>query len=847
LTADRWAEIERVYHATLDRAAGDRAAFLDEACAGDEVLLREVRSLLAYEPASAEFLERPALEQAATELARDAGGSLTGKQIAGYEVLSLLGAGGMGEVYRAREVRLDREVALKVLPAEVASNANYIRRFEAEARSASGLSHPNIVTIYAVGEEGGTAYIAMELVEGRTLRELLADTPPTLKATLDLAVQLADALSAAHGRGIVHRDLKPENVMVTPQGLVKVLDFGIAKSERGRDFPAPAGSPLSTRPGATEAGTILGTVGYMSPEQAAGLPAGPTSDQFSFGRILYEMLAGGIPAEHPEVIQNLDPPLRAVLARSLAADPRERYPDTRELAIELRRIRETEERREERRGSTRRRAVWLGVATAVAAGAGFASWRFWPRGRGVRSLAVLPFANPLGDEKVEYLCDGIAESLTRGFSRLPSMSVKPRSAVANFREKRIDPREAGRRLAAEAVVSGTVALRSGRLHITAELVDVSTGIRLWSNSYDRSAGDALGAQNEIAKAIVDEGLHLKLTSEDRRQLRTPTKDPAAYQLYLQAIHLWEKETEADYLEARGLLRDALDRDPAFALAYAALATTYSVTAVDGYERPAEAWPEVSRYVRLAFNFDPDLPDAHAEAASALFYFQWDWAGAEQEWNIALRSRGGDLVPDFLYSRALQRWALGRPDEALALTKEARGLDPVSPAFILKEAAFLLHTKQLDRAASLYESVIGTNPGDPRAYFGLAEVRRVQERFDEAIDSIRRARDVADGPDPGEILSTARAEDGFRRIDRWLAQEELDALRSRMMEGSYTSPLDMARAFARLGDREKVFSYFDSAFQDRSAGLVFLNVDRAWDAVRDDPRFLAAVRRVGLPG
>jgi eukaryotic-like serine/threonine-protein kinase len=232
LTANRSAEIDRVYHAVLQRDPGERASFLVEECAGDEELLGEVRSLLAYEPDAALFLERPALELAAKELAQDVGASLAGQRIAGYDVLTFLGAGGMGEVYRAREMRLDREVALKVLPAEVASNASYIRRFEAEARSASGLSHPNIVTIYAVGEEGGLSYIAMELVEGRTLRELLADAPPTLKAALDLAVQLADALSAAHGRGIVHRDLKPENVMVTPEGLVKVLDFGIDADPR---------------------------------------------------------------------------------------------------------------------------------------------------------------------------------------------------------------------------------------------------------------------------------------------------------------------------------------------------------------------------------------------------------------------------------------------------------------------------------------------------------------------------------------------------------------------------------------------------------------------------------------
>jgi tetratricopeptide (TPR) repeat protein len=426
------------------------------------------------------------------------------------------------------------------------------------------------------------------------------------------------------------------------------------------------------------------------------------------------------------------------------------------------------------------------------------------------------------------------------------VSVKPRSAVANFRGKRIDPREAGRRLAAEAVVSGTVVQRSGRLHITAELVDVSSGARLWSSSYDRPAGDVLGAQNEIATAIFDEGLHLRLTSEDRQQLRTPTKDPAAYELYLRAIHLWERETEADYVAARGILHQALARDPTFALASVALATTYSVMAVDGYEKPASAWSNVTRLVRQALDWDADLPDAHAEAASALFYFQWDWAGAEQEWNRALQSRGGGFVPDFLTARALQRWALGRPDEALALARKARELDPLSPAFILKEADFLLYLDQLDSAARLYEGVIGTHQGDPRAYFGFAEVRRAQGRFDDAIDSLRLALNEAGDDSLGNLLATARGVEGYRRIERSIAQKELDALSDRLADGAYTSPLDFARAFARLGERERAFGYFASAFEDRSAGLVFLNVDRAWDSVRDDPRFRSAVRRVGLP-
>jgi serine/threonine protein kinase/tetratricopeptide (TPR) repeat protein len=821
-----------------------------------------VQSLLAYEAEADQFLERPALAHAADAIVRDAGGSLAGARIAGFEVLSLLGVGGMGEVYRAREVRLDREVALKVLPADVALDPAYARRFEEEARSASGLNHPNIVTIYGVGEDGDVAYIAMELVEGRTLREILAGGALSWKATLDIAVPLAEAIAAAHARGIVHRDLKPENVMVTPEGHVKVLDFGIAKRERVGAPATPTSAARTPPSGVTEAGTLVGTAGYMSPEQAAGLPAGPASDQFSFGLILYEMLAGrrafdrdtptasldAITAESPQPIEALNPavppPLRSVIDRCLATDPAARYPGAGALAGELRRIREARVR--DQGFLTRRRAAVLGIAAAVAIGIGIASWRLRPRSPVVRSLAVLPFANPLQDEEVEYLCDGITESLIRGISRLPSLTVKPRSAVSNFKGQTIDPREAGRRLSADAVVSGSVERRSGRVHIETELVSVTTGARLWSHSYDRAAGDVLAARNEIVESIVRDGVRLELTGDDRRQLRAPTANAEAYELYLRAIHSWGSETEEGYLDARGLLQQALKLDPTFALAYGALATTHAIMAIDGYEKPADAWSSVTRLVRRALDLDPDLPDAHSEAAAALFYFQWDWAGAERAWNRALESRGGGFLPDFLTARALQRWAVGRTDEALQLARRARELDPLSPVYVLKEADFLLLGGQLDEAGRLYENVIGVAPNDPRAYFGLAEVRRQQGRPDDAIASLGRIFDAAGDESLHELLTDARGLEGYRRIERALAERELAALRGRLEEGRYTSPLYLARAYARLGDRERALAHIDSAFEERSPGLVFLNVDRAWDRVRDDPRFREAVRRVGLP-
>ena len=864
MPADRWRQVERLYNEAMDRDAADRDAFLDGACAGDTELRRELASLVRYGVAADGFLGRPALLDAAQGLAQDAAPRAP-RQIGGYELLSLLGAGGMGVVYRARDVRLEREVALKVLEPSIASDPGYRHRFEEEARAASRLNHPNIVTIYGVGEADGTPYIAMELVQGRTLRELLTGEPWPARAALDVAGPLAEALAAAHGAGIVHRDLKPENIMVTPEGRVKVLDFGIAKRGRGTSL-APRGSrSLAAASLVTEAGTILGTAGYMSPEQASGFPAGPQSDQFAFGAILYELLSGRRAFERSTkaetlaaiVGEQLPPlpvrsggapaPLRDVVRRCLAKDPGERYPDTRDLAAALRRIGGRSSDAGAAAGLTRRRALWLGGALTAAVVAGVASWQLWPRDPGIRSLAVLPFANLTQDGDAEYLADGMTEGLIHGLSRTPSLTVMARSLVFNFKGKRVDPRAVGRQLGADAILTGSLTRRSERLLVSAELVSVASGAQLWGATYDRPATDVLRVQDDIARAVVETGMHLRLRDEDRRRLaRPPTADVDAYELYLRAIHRFENGTEDDYLAARDLLNQALARDPSFALAYAALATTYAVTAVDGFARPLDAWPASSRNVRQALDLDADLPDAHAAAASIAFFFDWDWARADREWNLALQARGGDIDPTFLMAYALQQWALGRLDAARDLAHQARMMDPLSPAFVAREADFCLRAGRLEEAAGLYEKAVREAPDDPRAYFGLAETRYEQGRFEDAIDARRRGHLLAGDGALRDVLSAARGADGYHQIERMTARLQIEALDARAAGGGYVSPLDYARACAVLGEKGCALRRLEEALADRAPGLVFLRVDRAWDAVRSDPSFRAAERRVGFP-
>ena len=773
----------------------------------------------------------------------------------------------MGEVYRARDLKLGREVALKVLAASFASDPGYLRRFEDEARSASVLNHPNIVTIYGAGEDGAIAFIAMELIQGRTLRELCAGGSRPLNSVIDIAVQLADALAAAHASGIVHRDLKPENVMVTPDGLVKVLDFGLAR--RHVALLAAQHDHLATQAALTHAGAILGTVGYMSPEQAAGRMAGPASDQFSFGVIVYELLCGqkafarptavealsAIIREQPVAIQSLNAgvpaPLQQVVERCLAKDPAARYASTRDLAVRLREIRDQWDdaaqtarvARPAAVGVTRRRAIGIGSAAIAAVAAGASAWRLWPQASGIRSLAVLPFVNASADEDSEYLSDGITEDLIQRIGRLPSLRVMARSTVFNFKGKPVDPRGVGRQLGVTAILTGRVTRRAARVTISAELVEVESGAQLWSNTYDRAAADILPMQGEIARAIVDEGIRLRLSGDERRQLvRRPTDDGEAYELYLRARHLNDRETEDDYLKARDLLRAAVARDSKFSLAYIALATTYQVMAVDGYERPTEAFPQAIKFTEQTLALEPELPEGHAAAADNAFFFTWDWPTAEREWSRARELRGSELEPEQLMPYAFERWAVGRTDEALELARRARTIDPVSPMFTVREADYLVYAGQIDAALNLYEKAIRDEPADPRAYFGLEEARRTQGRFDDAIEARRRGMTAAGDSSLRDVLVSARGEQGYREVTNATARLQLRALRERVAT-AYVSPLDFARAHAQLGEADQAFSYFDAAFADRAPGLVFLKVDRAWEPIRADPRFAAAVQRV----
>ena len=584
----------------------------------------------------------------------------TGSRIGPYEVVAPLGAGGMGEVWRARDPRLGRDVAIKVLPDDVFGDAGRVARFNAEARAASALNHPNIITVYDIGEDAGRTYLSMELLEGVNLRKLLDDGAPPLSKALQIAVQISEGLAAAHARGIVHRDLKPENLIFTTDNVLKILDFGLAKASPLAASDSEDDPTMSATPG-TSPGTLLGTIGYMSPEQAAGYPVDFRSDQFSFGTILYELVTGrrawkkrtaaetlvAIMREDPPSLSGVEPPVpaavRRVVDRCLAKDPGDRYGSSRDLAGDVRylvdhlsEIQAAPEVRpavepSSRGGITTRRGQILGIVglTALLALVAVLWIPFRPGHGAIESLAILPFENGTHEPDNDYLSDGITESLIDQMSRVPALRVMARATVFRFKGS-TDPQETGRKLGVGAVLTGRISRREGRLSISAELMDVATGARLWGETFDRQSSDLLRVQDQMA-SVISNGLRLRLTEPEKRALagtaprtRRPTSSSS------KGATSGCKDTEEGYLEARRLFNAAVGERPEVR---GRLRRDSEHLRCDGRGRlhpPAEGCARLDDAARKALALIPGLPQARLTLAIRKFLFDWDWDGAERE-------------------------------------------------------------------------------------------------------------------------------------------------------------------------------------------------------------------------
>ena len=582
-----------------------------------------------------------------------------GTKLGQYEIVEAISTGGMEEVYRARDTKLDRDVAIKVIRQELASDPERLKRFEQEARAASALNHPNIITIHNIREHRGTPYIVIEFVEGQTLREILSEGPLPTKRPLQLATQMADGLAKAHAARIVHRDLKPANIMVTTDGFVKILDFGVAKLI---PEPAEVSSERTTVSRRTGEGSIVDTVPYMSPEQAAGRPVGYRSNQFAFGSLLYEMATGNVAfkrdtvphtqvaiiEDEPEPIKKLNDEiptqLSAIVERCLAKDPEKRYESTAELATELKNVPETSHAWRARR--------WVLWATAALL-ATFLVWAFGPNlvrlskrvlpsttRAPIESIAVLPLHNLSDDPEQEYFADGLTEALITDLAKIRALKMISRTSAMRYKGTDKPLSEIAQELNVDAVIEGS-ALRVGdRVRITAQLIDVETDQALWAETYERDFQDLLVLQSEVARAVARE-VRVKLTPEEREGLtRRRQVDPKAHEAYLKGRYYWNKRTINAFEQSIEFFDQAIQVDSSYAVANAGLADSYNMLGAFRARPPIEAFSKSKALALKALEIDETIAEAHASLAFAKFKMDWDWRGAEEGFKRSIEFNPG---------------------------------------------------------------------------------------------------------------------------------------------------------------------------------------------------------------
>jgi serine/threonine-protein kinase len=818
-----------------------------------------------------------------------------GTTISHYRILSPLGAGGMGEVYLAEDTRLGRRVALKILPPDFTSDEDRLRRFEQEALAASSLNHPNIITIHEVGIEQGLRFIASEFIEGETIRQILARGKIDTRKALDVCIQVASALVAAHSAGIIHRDIKPENVMLRPDGYVKVLDFGVVKLTE-RFISQHTGPLISGSEIKTEADVVMGSPSYMSPEQARGLEVDARTDIFSLGVLLYEMIAGRRPFDGEtlsdiivsilerrprplsECAADVSPRLEQAVDRALAKKRDERYQTVDEMLKDLRRVKQradveagidesvspeiraqktaaeadpyataryaqsgslvhptssaeyiiTEIRRHKKAFAAATAAIITAVALLI----------YFMRGdEPINSIAVLPFVNESADSNLEYLSDGITETLIDKLSQRRRLKVMARNSVFQYKGREESARTVGRDLGVRAVLTGRIAQRGDRLQIKIELVDANDGSRLWGEQYDRRVSDLITVQEEIVRQ-VSEKLRLRLATDDeKRANKRHTDDTQAYQLYLKGRYYWNKRTRENIEKGIEYFRQAADRDPLYALAYAGQADCYAMLTEYSSQPPKEIFPKVKAAAQKALDLDDSLSEAHTSLAAA-YEYEWNWTEAEKQYRRAI-----ELNPNYATAHHWYAVFLGarlRHDEALREMRLALELDPISLIINTSMGRLLYGARQYDQAIGQLRKTLDLDPGFAEARFHLAMVYEQKRMYAEAMAEFQKAIDLFEDQTMIVWIGREYALSGRR--------EEAERVLARLKEmerEKYVSPYPVATVYAALGARDKAFEYLERVYDERSYYVVWLNVDPVFDPLREDARFQDLLRRTGI--
>jgi len=779
-----------------------------------------------------------------------------GTRLGPYEIAAPLGAGGMGEVYRARDSRLNRDVAIKVLPSEFASDRNRRELFDREARAVAALNHPNILALYDIGNENGVAYLVTELLEGETLRERLSRGAMPWRKVAEMGAAIAEGLAAAHSKGIIHRDLKPGNIFLTSDGRVKILDFGLSHQK-----PAAAPDGETATLTQAEGGKLMGTIGYMSPEQVRGGTADAASDIFALGCVLYEMVAGrrafsgNSASDIMAAILKEDPPridesgkqapgeLERLIDRCLDKTPGQRFHSAHDLAFALRSILSAAGERPAAAPPAPPRkmlrvAASLALALLILAAAGIYYWRS-RTGQSIDSLAVLPFVNMSGNADADYLSDGITDSLIDGLSQLPNLKVMSRSAVYRYKGKETDVRTVGRELGVRAVLSGRITQRGDNLSVSTELVNVDDNSALWGEQYNRKLADALAVQNDIAQQITEK-LRLRLTNEQKTQLaKRQTDNPEAYQLYLKGRYYAEKFDNEDLKKGLDYFHEAIALDPNYALAYDGISYYYAL--VEDLLIPArEAATKAKEAALKALELDPTLAAAHSELGMAEWSL-FEFPAAERDFRRAI-----ELNANYAPGHENYGWYLagmGRTDEGINEGRRAAALDPLSFEICYILGWDMIYARRYDEATAQLRKCVDLEPSVWISEVLLGEAYEQQGRFPEAIVELKKAHKIEDQIQwPLAELARAYALSGQRAE----ARQALDELLALSKRGYVVSQYLIATIYAALGDKDQALARLDQAYAEGSFFLYLLKVDPEVDSLRSEPRFQDLMRRLNFP-
>ena len=825
-----------------------------------------------------------------------------GTKLGRYEIRSKIGEGGMGEVHLAQDTELDRTVAIKILPEALATDPQRLQRFVQEAKAASALNHPHILTIYEIGPTGSSRFIATEFIDGETLRQRM-NAGMKLADVLETAIQTCGALSAAHAAGIIHRDIKPENIMVRRDGYIKVLDFGLAKlteAEGSASDPEAATRAMVN----TGAGTVMGTANYMSPEQAKGAHVDARTDIWSLGAMLYEMVAGRVPfpGETPTetislILQKDAAPLTRfapdvpaeldrIITKTLTRDREERYQTMKDLLIDLRNLKRKLEVDAEiertvapefRSGTTSQpnAAATISSTTAPPTASGVAdsvsSAEFIASGIAkhklataiavaivliggaiglgiylharntevaIDSIAVLPFVNQNGNQGDEWLADGVTESIINSLTQIPNLRVIARSSVFRYKGKETDPLVIGKELGVRAVLVGRMMQRGDSVTISTELVDIRDNKQLWGEQYERKASELMSLQRDIASQIAN-NLRLTISGEaHNRMAKHYTDNPEAYQLYLKGRYYWNKRNAESLRKAADYFNQAIAKDPSYALAYSGLADVYNV--LPGYSgaTPQEANPKAESAAKKAVELDDALAEAHTSLASSLSSY-YKWAESAREYQRAIELNPNYATAHHWYSDG-PLLATGQLDEAIAEMKRAQELDPLSLIINAELGTIYMWARQYDKAIEQLRKTIEMDPSFYYAHWTLGETYDLSGNVQEALKEYQTAYRLSDDPAMLGFMGHTHAISGKKDE----ALKMLDQMRE-ISRQRYVPAYSFAQVYAALGDKDQAFQWLEKSYQDRAPDMVQLKVDPMLDSLHSDPRFADLVKRMGL--